>query len=529
MGFNLGKELNKLKEFAIDAAPYAMMAAPFIPGVNPGVMSLMEKYAPWMKNAMQSKFMNSVMGASLKDAGLSYAMAKMQGKRNPHLIAKNALMRNMFINANKVGWDMDMMMGESPTIDMSDYTKDVTLDIPAEMGTRMGPGYEEYGQSMMDKYYGPGRGGVDLEALTGAKEGILEYPTTIGDYYKDWTPIRSVDEANKITGGWEGIDLPERGNVINWMEEPAKQVTKTVIPDALETFEQIEKDRIHPLEGTGFLTTTKTKPSWMDKLLKRSEEAKDLGITAGTDAYDEFYGIGETRPDMAKMFGLGYDFFVDPLTDPQIEREEEEELEKQMARLMWPRSMDDIPDFQKGFLGYKNGGLASLANGGRIGYQGGGIGPAGATLEETPMAARKDVTIKSQLEDMYKMWYDKGLLTPGLAKLLGWDDPNEYYNSEFMQRRFGDPDTSFMNTPADEMAYDPEGAGPMTPISPMDFDDDFIFDEGAIGQEGTFADEFEGYLDLASGPDNQGIHDAYEDYLMNGGTLDFEDWKISIQ
>ena len=607
MGFNLGKELNKLKEFAIDAAPYVATALPFTPwGATLKGMS-----PDWLQGIMKTKFMNSVMGASLKDAGLSYAMAKMQGKRNPHLIAKNALLRNMFINANKVGWDMNMMMGESPTIDMSDYTKDVTLDIPAEMGTRMGPGYEEYGQSMMDKWYGPGRGGVDLEALTGAKEGILEYPTTIGDYYKDWTPIRSVDEANKITGGytfpkksdsritggWEGIDLPERGNVINWMEEPAKQVTKTVIPDALETFEQIEKDRIHPLEGTGFLTTTKTKPSWMDKLLKRSEEAKDLGITAGTDAYDEFYGIGETRPDMAKMFGLGYDFFVDPLTDPQIERDEQEEFERKMARLMWPRSMDDIPDFQKGFLGYKNGGLASLANGGRIGYQGGGIGPTGATLEETPMAARKDVTIKSQLEDMYKMWYDKGLLTPGLAKLLGWDDPNEYYNSEFMQRRFGDPDTSFMNTPADEMAYDPEGAGPMTPISPMDFDDDFIFDEGAIGQEGTFADEFEGYLDLAgglgtkepweiraeieamqsyllleqdpakreileirlneligqlgttpsaarggrmgyygggdldiaSGPDNQGIHDAYEDYLMNGGTLDFEDWKISIQ
>ena len=266
---------DKLKE----AVPYAITALPF----TPWGAALKGMSPDWLQGIMKTKFMNSVMGASLKDAGLSYAMAKMQGKRNPHLIAKNALMRNMFINANKVGWDMDMMMGESPTIDMSDYTKDVTLDIPAEMGTRMGPGYEEYGQSMMDKYYGPGRGGVDLEALTGAKEGILEYPTTIGDYYKDWTP-QTVDEANKITGGWEGIDLPERGNVINWMEEPAKQVTKTVIPDALETFKDIEKDRIHPLEGTGFLTTTKTKPSWMDKLLKRSEEAKDLGMTAGTDA-----------------------------------------------------------------------------------------------------------------------------------------------------------------------------------------------------------------------------------------------------
>ena len=52
---------------------------------------------------------------------------------------------------------------------------------------------------------------------------------------------------------------------------------------------------------------------------------------------------------------------------------------------------------------------------------------------------------------------------------------------------------------SNELEYDPEGAGPMTPISPMDYEDDFIFNEGAIGQEGTFADEFEGYLDLAGG------------------------------
>ena len=116
---------DKLKE----AVPYAMTALPF----TPWGAALKGMSPDWLQGIMKTKFMNSVMGASLKDAGLSYAMAKMQGKRNPHLIAKNALMRNMFINANKVGWDMDMMMGESSTIDMSDYTKDVTLDIPAEM------------------------------------------------------------------------------------------------------------------------------------------------------------------------------------------------------------------------------------------------------------------------------------------------------------------------------------------------------------------------------------------------------------
>ena len=348
MGFNLGKELNKLKEFAIDAAPYVTMAAPFIPGVNPGVMSLMEKYAPWMKTAMQSKFMNSVMGASLKDAGLSYAMAKLQNKRNPHLIAKNALMRNMFINANKVGWDMDMMMGGNPEIDMADYMKDVTKTIPGVEKWSDPAG--AYGNVIPKISYVP----TKYEEAMG--------PNVIGDY----PFLTNLDGQKATEWGFDVENLKEQTDLMKpgrWFTTPDETISKTIIPSPLETFEQIEKDRIHPLEGTGFLTTTKTKPSWMDKLLKRSEEAKDLGITAGTDAYDEFYGIGETRPDVAKMIGLGYDFFVDPRTDPQIERDEQEEFERKMARLMYPRSMADVYGFESKFLGNK-GGIASLSNGG---------------------------------------------------------------------------------------------------------------------------------------------------------------------
>jgi len=523
MGFNLGKELNKLKEFAIDAAPYVTMAAPFIPGVNPGVMSLMEKYAPWMKTAMQSKFMNSVMGASLKDAGLSYAMAKMQGKRNPHLIAKNALLRNMFVNANKVGWDMDMMMGGDKlglnNPNLQKYAEDVASD------------YNTFDPPLAEAPFDLSK---NVMPHVSYKTGTPYMVGEMAEGTRDWTgdynvpALSMLDQADKAAKRFEEASLAK--------QLLAKEALAGGAAGARQSlpFEYIEGEK-NPLAGMGFLTTTKTKPSWMDKFLKRSEEAKDLGITAGTDAYDEFYGIGETRPDVAKMLGLGYDFFVDPRTDPQIERDEQEEFERKMAKLMWPRSMADVYGFESKFLGKNRGGLASLANGGRIGYQGGGIGPAGMRLEETPMAARKDVTIKSQLEDLYKLYMEKGLLTPGLAKMLGWDDPNEYYNNELWQRDFGDPLNANVGpggnilTGYDEMAYDPEGAGPMTPVYPMDFDDDFIFDEGTIGPNPTFEDEFGDYLDLASGPDNQGIHDAYEDYLMNGGTLDFEDWKISVQ
>ena len=501
MGFNLGKELNKLKEFAFDAAPYVAMAAPFIPGVNAGVMSLMGKHAPWMQKAMQSKFMNSVMGASVKDALMSYTMAKLQDKENPHLIAKNALMRNMFVNANKVGWDMDMMMGGDPTIP-DPIIEDKTFTIPG------GEDFYNYHPKQKSLW------GLAKDPALGADAADLDM-LGLEESFKPTQMITNLEDLQKP---------------LKYQLSPTEFVKKDVITNFGDMIEARSKE--NPLAGMGFMTTTKTQPSMLDKLLGRGKDLKELGITAGTPEYDEYFGIGETRPDMAKMLGLGMDYFSDPLTETQQERKEQEEYERKMARLMWPRSMDDIPDFQKGFLGYKNGGLASLANGGRIGYQGGGIGPAGATLEETPMAARKDVTIKSQLEDLYKLYMEKGLLTPGLAKMLGWDDPNEYYNNELWQRDFGDPyqmEGPITKQFYDEMAMEPEGAGPMTPTAPIDFDDDFIFDEGTIGPNPTFEDEFGGYLDLASGPDNQGMYDAYENYKMDGGTLNFEDWKISIQ
>ena len=56
---------DRLKE----AVPYALAITPFTPW-GAGLGTLMITKAPWL---MKSKFMNSILGASLKDAGLKYA------------------------------------------------------------------------------------------------------------------------------------------------------------------------------------------------------------------------------------------------------------------------------------------------------------------------------------------------------------------------------------------------------------------------------------------------------------------------
>jgi hypothetical protein len=445
MGFNLGEELNKLKEFAIDAAPYAAMALPFTPW-GKGISTLMGDKAPWMAEMMNSKFMNSIMGASLKDAAMSYTMAKLQDKENPHLIAKNTFMRNMFINANKAKWDMDFMMGGDKPGKFK-YAEDVASDL-AESPF-------DLSQNVMPR-------------VTATQPDIASaMDPALANYYDYSTPgLNILEQSAKAAEKFKAASL-------------ATEALAGGVAGARQSlpFEYIEGEK-NPLAGMGFMTKTKTKPGPLDRLLGRGKDLAELGIEAGTPAYDEFYDIGETKPDMLKMLGLGMDYFSDPLTEAQtLEKRKKRRRDEadEFAKMLMTRPDIDNP-FESFFLGNK-GGIASLANGGRIGYQGGG--PAGMSLEE----------LKKQIF------------------------------SKYMATNYGD----------DQMAYDPEGAGPMTPTAPIDFDDDFIFNEGTIGPNPTFEDEFGGYLDLSSGPDNQGIHDAYEDYRMGGGTLDFEDWKISVQ
>ena len=102
----------------------------------------------------------------------------------------------------------------------------------------------------------------------------------------------------------------------------------------------------------------------LDRLLGKVKEAKELDIERGSDEWNEMFDIGATRPDSAWLAGTMYDWFRDPLTDAQIKQKEQEDYEERMRRLMWPRSMADVPDFQKSFLGLNKGGIASLSNGG---------------------------------------------------------------------------------------------------------------------------------------------------------------------
>ena len=97
--------------------------------------------------------------------------------------------------------------------------------------------------------------------------------------------------------------------------------------------------------------------------------------------------------------------------------------------------------------------------------------------------------------------------------------------SKYMATNYGD----------DQMAQGPDAFGTLDYSDPDLYrgigeggGDDPIIDI-PLGPGPSFEDEFGGYLDLASGPDNQGMYDAYEDYRMGGGTLDFEEWKISVQ
>ena len=348
-----------------------MMALPFTP-VGPGISAFLSKYKSgdkfmkMLSAANQSKFLKSVPGAAFKDAGFKLLMARAQGKKNPEIIAKDALLRNMFTNAYKVGFDPNLMMGGDPTT-LPAFDDRVIEGSPAIMGTRMGPGSEEYAQAMMDKYYGPGRGGVEMNPYYGE---FME-PEDYGQYF---SPI-TVDDANKITsGGWNKLDsitksfdpveLPERANVLNYITEPGQEALTIPGEDIQGPItETMMTDVKNPLAGMGYMTTTKTQPSMLDRLLGKVKEAKEAGIERGSDEWNEMFGIGETRPDMAWLAGTAYDWFRDPWTDEQIKEKEQEDYEDFMANLMWPRSMADVPNFRGSFLG-NQGGIASFANGG---------------------------------------------------------------------------------------------------------------------------------------------------------------------
>ena len=327
---------DRLKE----AVPYAMMALPFTPW-GAGLGTLMQTKAPWMQGLMKSKFMNSILGAATKDAFFKYMLAKAQNKKNPHLIAKDALLRGMFTNAYKVGFDPNLMMGGDPTTlpALADRVVDPVDAVMAEHDTTFTPNID-YAMPKVSAAYEmvPGSGAPFQYTVPRYTGGINEEALK--------NQIAQIQAPTMYTQipAMEGFTIPGK-DIQGPLDELAMADVK------------------NPLEGMGYMTTTKTQPSMLDRLLGKVKEAKELGIERGSDEWNEMFGIGETRPDTTWLAGTVYDYFRDPWTDEQIKQKEQEDYEERMRRLMWPRSMDDVPNFRSAFLG-NQGGIASLSNGG---------------------------------------------------------------------------------------------------------------------------------------------------------------------
>jgi hypothetical protein len=269
---------DRLKE----AVPYAMMALPF----TPWGAALKGMQPQFMQGIMRSKFMNSILGAGLKDAGLKYALAAAQGKKNPHLIAKDALLRGMFTNAYKVGFDPSMMMGGGPTIP-DPIMEDKTFTIPG--GTTFDPA----GNVMPKVSYMPD----SYSALDQASsirpdiDGVLREQSLpfLRDDYKGMSINNNINLAALE-------DQISAIKPLNMVTDPDESFTKegmiTNFGDIIEA-----RSEKNPLAGMGYMTTTKTKPSMLDRLLGKVKEAKELGIERGSDEWDEMFDIGATRPD----------------------------------------------------------------------------------------------------------------------------------------------------------------------------------------------------------------------------------------
>ena len=322
--------------------PYAAAAAPFIPGFNAGVMSLMGKYAPWMQTAMKSNFMNSAFGMATKDALAKYAIAKASGAQNPELVGRRAFWSSLPYSWLKTGGDWQQMLGNKPEVDISDFTEEISFDtdpILAPHDTTFTPNID-YAMPKVSAAYEmvPGSGapfqymeprytgGINLEALEDQMAQI-KAPTMY-----ELSPSETITK-NIIRGG----DL---------------------VDGVPEGFAAISEAGENPLAGIDFAMREKTKPSIFDTLMKKEAP---LNMEPGSDAWNQFYGIGETEIDPYYIGKSIFDLMAGGPTEGDLAEEEEEEYQKMLSR------MAITPGGSlSGFLGNK-GGIASLNNGGMPG------------------------------------------------------------------------------------------------------------------------------------------------------------------
>ena len=350
--------------------PYAAMAAPFVNYY--GLPALAGKFQMG-RNALdamtalnKSKFMNSAFGMATKEGLMKYALAAASGAQNPEKVGRRAFFSSFPYSFLKTGGDFSQMLGNTPDIDVSDYTEDISFDIPAEMGTRVTPGYTEYGQSLMDKYYGPGRGGPAPDPFAYGDEFISN--EDIGRYFQ---PLRQTSatkgvplpeggwmDYNKFTDSFDPVELAEPGNIVQFERSPAETITKTVVPNALETFEQMSQDAEPPLAGLDYIMREKTKPSIFDTLMKKEPP---VGVEAGSDAYNEFFGIGDMEIDPYYLGKSLFDLMAGGKTSGDLAEDEEEAYQNMLSRM----AITPYGELSN-FLGNK-GGIASLNNGGMPG------------------------------------------------------------------------------------------------------------------------------------------------------------------
>tara|TARA_R100001082_G_scaffold103796_1_gene74709 strand:+ start:133 stop:1845 length:1713 start_codon:yes stop_codon:yes gene_type:complete len=342
-----------------DILPYAAMAAPFIPGFNAGVMGLMSKYAPWMEGALKSKFMNSAIGTAGKDALMKYALSAASGAENPELVGRRAFWSSLPYSWLKTGGDWQQMLGNTPTPAFEDVVVD---SMPAEIGTRVTPGYTEYGQSLMDKYYGPGRGGPAPDPFAYGDEFISN--EQIGRYFQ---PLRQTEDGlaggwmdyNKFTDSFDPVELPAPGNIVQFEKSPAVEGF-TISGEDIQgpVTESMMAEAEPPLAGLDYVMRKKTKPSIFDTLMKKEAP---IGVEPGSDAYNEFFGIGEMEIDPYYIGKTIFDLMAGGKTEGDLAEDEEEAYQKMLSRM----AITPYGELSN-FLGNK-GGIASLNNGGMPG------------------------------------------------------------------------------------------------------------------------------------------------------------------
>ena len=358
MGFNIGKELNKLKnnvfDVAKDVGPYALAAAPFvgyygIPGAASSMLGSSSKGAELLKMleaAKASKFMNSAIGMGLKEAGTQYAMSSLMGAENPELAAKRSFFSSIPYSYLKTGGDFNQMLGN----DVATQFDDVVVDaIPGE--TTFNPA----GNVMPKVSYMPdGYNTLDqASSIRPGVDGVLREQSLpfLRDDYKGMSFNNNVN-----IGAFE--DQMDAIKPLNMVTAPSETFTKNIMPGGVEGFEAFEEAREPALSGFDYAMREKEAPSVFDTLLRKEAPT---GVEAGSDAYNKFYGIGKKEIDPYYLLKKAFDTMGGGPTEGDLAEMEEEDYLKMMARMsINPEGSLD------GFLGYNKGGAVRKFNTGGI-------------------------------------------------------------------------------------------------------------------------------------------------------------------